>query len=144
MELDPHEELTDQISIADNYVKQGLVEEAIGFTNSLAETHPENAEIKNRLNQAYTAYVKTGEDVIGALEEEKKAKDEEERRLRAEMEKKALEESKRLREELEQKARLEAEKQARSELEKKAREEAEKRAKEEMERLTRAETEKAV
>jgi tetratricopeptide (TPR) repeat protein len=142
MELDPRDELADQMSIAENYLKQGLVEEAIEIYQQLAESHPENTEIKTKLNQAYTAYVKTGEDVIGALEEEKKAKEEEERRLRAEMEKKAQEETRRLREELEQKTRLEAEKQARVEFEKKAHEEAEKKINEEMERLSRAEAEK--
>ena len=144
MELNPEDEIADQMSIADNYVKQGLVEEAIEIYQQLAEAHPENIEIKTRLNQAYTAYVKTGEDVIGALEEEKRVKEEEEQRLRAEMEKKAQEEAKRLRGELEQKARFEAEKQARAELEKKAREEAERKAKEEMEWLARAETEKRI
>ncbi|HTC21404.1 MAG TPA: tetratricopeptide repeat protein [bacterium] len=142
VELDHHDDLADQMSIAENYLKQGLVEEAIEIYQQLAETHPEDAEIKTKLNQAYTAYVKTGEDVIGALEEEKKAKEEEDRRLRAEMEKKAQEDTRRLREELEQKARLEAEKQARAEFEKKAHEEAEMKAKEEMERLSRAEAEK--
>ncbi len=143
MELNHEDEIADQMSIAENYVKQGLVEEAIEIYQQLVEAHPENVEIKTRLNQAYTAYVKTGEDVIGALEEEKKIK-EEEQRLRGEMEKKAQEEAKRLRAELEQKARLEAENQARTELDKRAREEAEKKAKEEMERLTHAETEKRI
>ena len=142
VELDAQEELRAQLSIADNYLKQGMVEEAIEVYQQLAEAHPENAEVKQKLNQAYTAYVKTGEDVIGALEAEKKAKEEEENRLRAEMERKAQEEAKRLREELEMKARQEADRQARAELEKKAREEAEKKAKEEMERMVRAEAER--
>lgn len=141
-EADPQEELRAQLSIADNYLKQGMVEEAIEVYQQLAEAHPESAEVKQKLNQAYTAYVKTGEDVIGALEAEKKAKEEEEIRLRAEMEKKAQEEAKRLREELEMKARQEADRQVRAELEKKAREEAEKKAKEEMERMVRAEAER--
>ncbi len=139
---DPEEDLRAQLSIADNYLKQGMVEEAIEIYQQLSEAYPENAQVKQKLSQAYTAYVKTGEDVIGALEAEKKAKEEEERNLRAEMEKKAQEEARRLREELEQKARQEAEKTARAELEKRAREEAEQKAREEMERLARAEAER--
>jgi tetratricopeptide (TPR) repeat protein len=142
--LDSLEELKAQISIAENYLKQGLVEEAIEVYQQLAEAHPENAEVKQKLNQAYTAYVKTGDEVIGALEAEKKAKEDEEKRLRAEMEVRAQEEAKRLREELEQKARLEADIKARVELEKKAREEAEKKAREEMERLAKGEEEQKI
>jgi tetratricopeptide (TPR) repeat protein len=144
VELDPQDELTDQLSIAENYIKQGMVEEAIEIYQQLSEAHPDHPEIKAKLNQAYTAYVKTGEGVIDALEAEKKAKEEEEKRLRAEMEKKAQEEAKRQREELEKKAREEAEKQARAEIEKKAREEAEKKAREEIERKVREEAEKKV
>lgn len=135
VDMDGGDDWKAQVSIADNYVKQGMVEEAIEIYQQLVEAHPEHPEIKQKLNQAYTAYVKTGEGVIDALEAEKKAKEEEENSLRLEMEKKAQEEAKRVRGEMEQKARLEAEKQVRVELEKKAREEAEKKAKEEMERL---------
>jgi tetratricopeptide (TPR) repeat protein len=136
-EADSQEELKAQLAIASDYVKQGLVQEAIEIYQQLLESHPNHPELKEKLNQAYTAYVKTGDDVIDALEAEKKAKEEEEKHLRQEMEKKALEEAKRLRAEMEQKARVEAEKQARAELEKKAREEAEKRAAEEMDRMAR-------
>jgi tetratricopeptide (TPR) repeat protein len=144
VELDPQDELADQLSIAENYIKQGMVEEAIEIYQQLAEAHPDNVEIKAKLNQAYTAYVKTGEGVIDALEAEKKAKEEEEKRLKAEMEHKAQEDVKRQREELERKAREEAEKQARVEIEKKVREEAEKKAREEIERKTREEMEKKI
>ncbi len=134
VELDLVEDLKAQVAIADNYVKQGLLDEAIEIYQQLMEAHPDHPELKEKLNLAYTAYVKTGEDVIGALEAEKTAKEEEEKRLRLEMEKKAEEEAKKLREELEKKAREEAEKKVRAELEKKAREEAETKAREEIER----------
>ena len=140
VEADPLEALRDEIAIADDYVKQGLVQEAIEIYQQLMETHPDHPELKQKLNQAYTAYVKTGDDVIGALEAEKKAKEEEDGKLRREMEQKALEEAKRLRTEMEQKARLEAENQVRAEFERKAREEADKKSKEELERLVSAET----
>ncbi|HEY5038123.1 MAG TPA: tetratricopeptide repeat protein, partial [bacterium] len=130
----PDEELKAQISIAENYVKQGLVEEAIEIYQQLIESYPDHPEIKQKLNQAYTAYVKTGDDIIGALEAEKRVKEDDEKRLRQEMEKKTHEAA-RLKAELDQKNRLEAEKKVRSELEKKAREEAEKKADEEIERL---------
>ncbi len=136
-EADFQDEMRAQLAIADDYVNQGLVQEAIEIYQQLMEAHPNLPELKEKLNQAYTAYVKTGDDVIGALEAEKKAKEEEDTNLRKEMEKKALEEAKRLRAEMEQKARAEAEKQARAELEKKARDEADKKAKEEMERMAR-------
>jgi len=135
-EPEPGDELKEQMTLADDYVKQGLVQEAIEIYQQLLETHPGNAEVKQKLNQAYTAYIKTGEDVIGALEAEKKAKEEEEKHLRLEMEKKAQEEAKRLRAEMEMKARDEADKKAKSELEKRAREEAEHRVREEMEKRT--------
>ncbi len=140
--VDPEEDLRAQLSIADNYLKQGMVEEAIEIYQQLSEAYPDNAQVKQKLSQAYTAYVKTGDEVIGALEAEKKAKEEEEKHLRAEMEKKAQEEARRLREELEQKARQEADKKARLELERRAREEAELKAREEMERLTKADAER--
>ncbi|HVZ81013.1 MAG TPA: tetratricopeptide repeat protein, partial [bacterium] len=145
VELDPQDELTDQLSIAENYIKQGMVEEAIEIYQQLSEAHPDHPEIRAKLNQAYTAYVKTGEGVIDALEAEKKAKEEEEKRLRAEMEKKAREEAeKQARAEIEKKAREEAEKKAREEIERKAREEAEKRIREETEKKIREETERKI
>ncbi|HVM31564.1 MAG TPA: tetratricopeptide repeat protein, partial [bacterium] len=144
---DPQAELEAQLGIADNYLKQNLVEEAIEIFQQLLEAHPDNNEIRTKLNQAYTAYVKTGDEVIGALEAEKKAKEDEERRLREEMERKAEEESKRLREELEQKARQEADRlaqqAAQAEMERKAREESEKKIREEMERKIQEENLKA-
>ncbi|HUO57446.1 MAG TPA: tetratricopeptide repeat protein [bacterium] len=137
--VDPQEELHAQVAIADDYVKQGLVQEAIEIYQQLMESYPNDGELKAKLNQAYTAYVKTGDEVIGALEAEKKAKQEEDQRIRQEMEKRAEEEARRQRAELEQKARQEAEVKARAELEKKARQEAEKKAKEEAERLVKEE-----
>ena len=137
---DPAVELNAQLVIAENYSKQNLVEEAIEIYQQLLEAHPENNEIRTKLNQAYTAYVKTGDEVIGAIEAEKKAKEDEERHLREEMERKAQEESDKLRREMEQKAREEAEKQARAGLEKKIREEEEKKAREETERRIQEET----
>jgi tetratricopeptide (TPR) repeat protein len=136
-EPDAEEDWKTQEVIADNYIKQGLVEEAIEIYQKLLEEHPDHPELKKKLNLAYTAYVKTGEDVIGALEAEKKAKEEEEERLRIEMENKA-------RQEAEKKARLELEKRAREEAEQKARAEMEKRAQEETLRKARAEAERSM
>jgi tetratricopeptide (TPR) repeat protein len=131
-----------ELSIADNFIKQGMLEEAIEICQRLAETYPDKPEIKERLNQAYQAYVKTGDDVIGALEAERKAKEDEERNLRVEMEKKAKAEADRLRIEIEQKARQEAEAKAKIELERKAREEVERKAREEADQKVREETER--
>ncbi|MGH7739509.1 MAG: tetratricopeptide repeat protein [bacterium] len=136
---DPQVELNAQLAIADNYLKQNLVEEAIEIFQQLLEAHPDHQEIRVKLNQAYTAYVKTGDDVIGALEAEKKAKEDEERRIREEMERKSREEAAKLQAELEQKARAEAERQAQAALDQKAREEAEGKAREEIERKIRDE-----
>jgi tetratricopeptide (TPR) repeat protein len=144
LEQEPVEEWKAELSIADNFIRQGMLEEAIEICQRLAETYPNKPEIKERLNQAYQAYVKTGEDVIGALEAERQAKEEEEKHLRAEMEKKAQDEARRLRSELEQKARQEAEAKARIEMERIAREEAERRAREEMEKRVKAEMEKKI
>ncbi len=142
IELDTSDDWKAELSIADNFVKQGMVEEAIEIYQHLVETFPDKPEIKEKLNLAYTAYVKTGEDVIGAIEAEKKVKEEEEKVLRAEMEKKAHDEAKRLRAEMEQKAKVEAEARAKTELERKAREEAELKAKMEIERIARESAEK--
>ncbi len=142
LEKEQVDEWKAELSIADNFIRQGMLEEAIEICQRLAETYPDKPEIKERLNQAYQAYVKTGDDVIGALEAERQAKEEEEKNLRAEMEKKAIEEAKRIRAEMEQKARQEAEIKARIEIERKAKEEAERKALEEKERLLREEVER--
>jgi tetratricopeptide (TPR) repeat protein len=137
---DPLVELDAQLVIADNYLKQNLAEEAIEIYQQLLESYPQNNEIRAKLNLAYTAYVKTGDEVIGVLEAEKKAKEDEDRRMREEMERKAQEESDKLRKELEQKAREEEEKNTRAELEKNIREETEKNARAEMEKKIQEET----
>ncbi len=144
MELESSDDWRTELSIADNYVKQEMVEEAIEIYQRLAEAHPEEAGIKEKLNQAYTAYVKTGEDVLGALEAEKKVKEEEDKRIHAEMEKKAQEEVRRLQLEMEQKARMEAEVRIRMELERKAKEDVERKIQEEAERKIREEAERKV
>jgi len=138
------EDLASQMSIADGYLSQGLVQEAIEIYQQLAEVHPDNDQVKKKLNQAYTAYVKTGDEVLGALEREKKAKEEEEGRIKQEMERKAQEESKRLQAEMEVKVRAEAEAKARVEAEAKARVEAEKKVHEEAERRVREENDRKV
>jgi tetratricopeptide (TPR) repeat protein len=144
LEQEPTEDWQAELSIADNFIRQGMLEEAIEICQRLAENYPDKTEIRDRLNQAYQAYVKTGDDVIGALEAERRAKEEEEKSLRAEMEKKALEEAKRLRAELEQKARQEAEEKARLEIERQAKEEAERKAQEEIKRREKEEADRAV
>jgi len=143
LEQEAVDEWKAELSIADNFIRQGMLEEAIEICQRLAETYPDKPEIKERLNQAYQAYVKTGEDVIGALEAERKAKEDEEKNLRAEMEKKAKEEADRMRAQLEQKARQEAEIRANIELERKVKEDAERKALEEKERQTREEAERS-
>ncbi len=144
MELDAADDWKAELSIADNYVKQEMVEEAIEIYQRLAEAHPEETGIKEKLNQAYTAYVKTGEDVIGALEAEKKVKEEEDKRIHVEMEKKAQEEAKRLHMEMEQKARVEAEVRIRLEMERKSKEETERKVREEEQKVMREDAERKV
>ncbi len=144
LEQEPAEDWQAELSIADNFIHQGMLEEAIEICQRLAENYPDKTEIRDRLNQAYQAYVKTGDDVIGALEAERRAKEEEEKNLRAEMEKKALDEAKRLRAELEQKARQEAEERARLERERLAREEGERKFQEEKARLEKEEADRIV
>ncbi len=123
--MDSEAEFAAQMVITDNLIKQNLVAEAIEVLQQLMEQYPGKAALREKLNQAYTLYVKSGDEVIGAIEAEKKAKEDAERQARAELEKSIREE---------------AEKKVRSEMERKAREDAEKKAREEMDRRTREET----
>ncbi len=142
-EADSEAELKSQLEIAQNYVGQNLVEEAIEIYQQLLETYPNHPEVRAKLNEAYTLYVKSGEEVLGALEEERKAKEEEEKRLREDIERRAREERERKeRAEADRKAREETERRAREEAELRAREEALQRAKEDNERKIREEMER--
>ena len=142
-ESDSEAELKSQLEIAQNYVSQNLVEEAIEIYQQLLETYPNHPEVRAKLNEAYTLYVKSGEEVLGALEEERKAKEEEEKRLREDIERRAREERERKeRAEADRRAREEAERRAREEAELRAREEALQRAKEDNERKIRDEMER--
>ncbi len=143
--MDPEAEFKAQLEIADNLLKQNLVEEAIEAYQQLVEQYPDKAQARERLNKAYTVYVKTGDEVIDALEAEKKQREEEDRRTRSEMEKRIRAEAeKKVQAEVERKARETAEKKAREEAERKAREEAERKVREEAERKAREEAEKKV
>ncbi len=165
VEVSPQEALKAQIGIADQYVKQGLLDEAIDIYQQLLDVDPENDEVKKKLNSVYTAYAKTGTDLTSvfagpskAEEEAKKAAEEAAKKAAEEAAKKAAEEAakksaeeaakkeadeaaKKTLKELEAKAREDADKQVRVELEKRAREEADKKANEEIKRLA-AEKEK--
>ena len=69
VEVNPQEALKAQISIVDQYVKQGLLDEAIEIYQQLLEVDPNNEGIKQKLNAAYNAYVKTGTDLTGAFDQ---------------------------------------------------------------------------
>ncbi len=172
VEVSPQEALKAQLAVADQYVKQGLLDEAIDIYQQLSEAYPENLEIKSKLNGVYTAYAKTGTDLTNVLiadskmesdpadeakkdlkdleikareEADKKVKAEIERRAREEAEKKAkVEAEKKAREEAEKKAQGEAAKKEQEEADKKTREEAEKRIREETEKKIREEAEKKI
>jgi tetratricopeptide (TPR) repeat protein len=159
VEVSPQEALKAQIGIADQYVKQGLLDEAIDIYQQLLDVDPENDEVKKKLNSVYTAYAKTGTDLTSvfagpskAEEEAKKAAEEAAKRAAEEATKKAADEAakkeadeaaKKTLKELEAKAREEADKQVRIELEKRAREEADKKANEEIKRLATEKEKKA-
>ena len=138
VQVSPQEALKAQIDIADQYVKQGFLDEAIDIYQQLLELDPQNPEVKQKLNLVYAAYAKTGTDLtsvfasISKVDEDKK---------KEELNPKNNEDAKRNLKELETKAREEADKQVKIALENRAREEAEKRAAEEMRRLA-AEKEK--
>lgn len=158
---DREAELLSQMEIAANYIRDNHVEDAIDIYQQLLEGYPDHPEVRAKLNEAYTLYVKSGDEVLDALEAEKKAKEEEERKVReererrvreeaekkakAEAEQRAREESeRRVREEAELKARQEALVKARDEADRKAREEAERRAKDEQLQKAKAEAERMV
>jgi tetratricopeptide (TPR) repeat protein len=129
---DRETELLSQMEIAANYIRQNLVEDAIEIYQQLLENYPDHPEVRGKLNDAYTLYVKSGDEVIDALEAEKKAKEEEDKRIREEHERKAKAEAERReREEAERKAKEEVERKAKAEKERKLREEAELKAREE-------------
>jgi tetratricopeptide (TPR) repeat protein len=171
VEVSPQEALKAQLAVADQYVKQGLLDEAIDIYQQLSEVYPENLEIKSKLNGVYTAYAKTGTDLTSVLiadskieadpvddakkadetakkdlkDLEIKAREEADKKVKVELEKRAREEAeKKAHEEVEKKNREETQKKAREETEKKAREEAEKRNHEEAQRKAREEAEKII
>jgi tetratricopeptide (TPR) repeat protein len=132
---DRETELLSQMEIAANYIRQNLVEDAIEIYQQLLENYPDHPEVRAKLNDAYTLYVKSGEDVIGALEAERKAKEDEEQRLREELERRS-------REEAERKAKVDAERKAKEDAERRVREEAELRARDEALQKAKAEAER--
>jgi tetratricopeptide (TPR) repeat protein len=149
--LDRETELHSQMEIAGNYVQQNMVEDAIEIYQQLLETYPDHPEVRAKLNDAYTLYVKGGDEVIDALEAERKAKEDEEKHLRDERERRAKEEQilkaqqeqeRREKEEKELRAKAEIERKTREEAERRVREEAELRAREEALQKARAEVER--
>ena len=138
--LDRETELHSQLEIAENYIKQNMVEDAIEIYQQLLENYPEHPEVRSKLNDAYTLYVKGGDEVIENLEAEQKAKEDEEKRLREERDRRVKEERK-VKEELELKAKEEQERKAREEQELKAKAEQERKTKEDAERRVREEAE---
>src|SRR5665213_1335444 len=135
--VNPQEAFKAQLAVADQYVKQGLLDEAIDIYQQLSEADPSNLEIKKKLNGVYTAHAKTGTDLTSVLEADAKAEMETQ-----DAAKKADEIVKKDLKDMEIKAREEADKKVRGELEKRAREEAEKKVREEVEKRSREETEK--
>ncbi len=137
--VSPQEAFKAQVAVADQYVKQGLLDEAIEIFQQLLDVEPENAEVKTKLNKVYSALAKTGTDLSGVFAPSKA----EEAAKAAEAKAAADEAAKKNLKELEVKAREEADKRARVELEKRAREEADKRANEEIKRLAEEKEKKA-
>jgi len=169
VEVSPQEALKAQLAVADQYVKQGLLDEAIDIYQQLSEVYPENLEIKSKLNGVYTAYAKTGTDLTSVLtadskieadssddakkadetakkdlkDLEIKAREEANKKVKVELEKRAREEAeKKARDEAEKKEREEAQRKAREEAEKRIHEEGEKKIREELDKIARAEVEK--
>jgi tetratricopeptide (TPR) repeat protein len=138
--LDRETELHSQLEIAGDYIKQNMVEDAIEIYQQLLENYPEHPEVRSKLNDAYTLYVKGGDEVIENLEAEQKAKEDEEKRLREERDRRVKEERK-VKEELELKAKEEQDRKAREEQEIKAKAELERKTKEDAERRVREEAE---
>jgi len=155
VEVSPQEALKAQLAVADQYVKQGLLDEAIDIYQQLSEVYPENLEIKSKLNGVYTAYAKTGTDLTNVLivdskietylPDKAKKVDETVKKDLKDLEIKAREEAdKKVKVELERRAREEAEKKAREEVEKKIRDEADKKNQEEAKRKADSEADKKI
>jgi tetratricopeptide (TPR) repeat protein len=168
VEVSPQEAFKAQLDVADQYVQQGLLDEAIDIYQQLIELEPNNLEVKTKLNKVYTAYAKTGTDLASALtanhemeeaekeaaaetankdlrEQEAKAREEADKKVKEEMDRRTREEAeKKTREEAEKKVHEEAQRIARENDEKKVREEADRKAKEELERKAREEADKKV
>lgn len=138
--VSPQEAFKAQVAVADQYVKQGLLDEAIEIYQQLLDVEPDNTEVKGKLNKVYSALAKTGTDLSGVFAT---PKSEEAPKKTAEAPKAVEDGAKKNLKELEAKAREEADKRARIELEKRAREEADKRANEEIKRLAEEKEKKA-
>jgi tetratricopeptide (TPR) repeat protein len=147
VEVSPQEALKAQLAVADQYVKQGLLDEAIDIYQQLSEVHPENLEIKSKLNSVYTAYAKTGTDLTNVLRVDSKIEPDPEDEVKKieEMAKKKLKDLEvKAREEADKKVTVELERRAREEVEKKAREDAENKKREDIQRKDREEAEKKI
>jgi len=157
VEVNPEEALKTQIGLADQYVQQGLLEEAIVIYQQLLEAEPDHPAVKRKLNEVYRVYAKTGTDLtkvfasVPAVEEAlRKLEVHEARKILKELETRAFEEAdQKINMVLGRKERGEAKKihltaarQTLKEIENKAWEEADQRIKAELERKTLEEAEK--
>jgi tetratricopeptide (TPR) repeat protein len=90
-EVNPEEALKAQIGLADQYVQQGLLEEAIVIYQQLLEAEPDHPELKRKLNDLYGVYAKTGTDLTKVFASAAPA-EEEMRRLKVDEARKSLKE----------------------------------------------------
>ncbi len=169
VEVSRAEDFKAQLDVADQYVKDGLLDEAIDIYQQLTEADPSHSGVKEKLNKVYAAYAKTGTDLTKAiineseLEEETNPNDSspkknsgksgidvekhDEAALRnlQEMETKAqIEADKKVTEELKKRTDAEMEKKVREETEKVIRGDAERKIREEVEKRIREEEERKV
>src|SRR5665213_3407840 len=169
VEVSRAEDFKAQLDVADQYVKDGLLDEAIDIYQQLTEADPSHSGVKEKLNKVHAAYAKTGTDLTKAiineseLEEETNPNDSspkknsgksgidvekhDEAALRnlQEMETKAqIEADKKVTEELKKRTDAEMEKKVREETEKVIRGDAERKIREEVEKRIREEEERKV
>jgi tetratricopeptide (TPR) repeat protein len=76
VEVSKAEAFKAQLDVADQYVKDGLLDEAIDIYQQLTEANPDHAEVKEKLNSVYATYAKTGTDLTKAIINESKLEEE--------------------------------------------------------------------
>ncbi|HTA75717.1 MAG TPA: tetratricopeptide repeat protein [bacterium] len=67
VDVSPAETFNDQMGIADQFTRQGLLAEAIGVYQQLLDADPGNWEVIRKINKVYEAYAKTGTDLTDLL-----------------------------------------------------------------------------